>query len=450
VRGHLTDIDIEDSERTFQTGHPHAGGTDTARAIFSRALRQALNHLYDPGTLRRSPLIHFFDLDQRTNSVSALQTILNDAIEALKPDSTVPTESNAWRIYHILYYRHTEQSPQREVANDLALSVRQLRRQERVALEVLAGHLWGRYYSEDKALALALSSQNGSKSTSPKKRTPSREQELAWFEESEPSRPTNAREVIDGVLDIIHQLVEDLEVSLISDVPDELPLMTARPTALRQGLFYVLTLAARRVPGGRVTLTMRTTRRRTHIHIQVAAQRATPSPKEQKDAEDLKMAYRLIEISGGRLEAESGTNGLAPFHADILLPTTEQVPVLVVDDNMDTLHLIERYLADSRYRFVGTADPHKVLMLVEQTTPSVVVLDIMLPEVDGWELLGRLREHPKLRDVPIIVCTILSQEQLALTVGAASFLRKPISREGLLSALDQQIAPALQELHQPT
>jgi CheY-like chemotaxis protein len=63
----------------------------------------------------------------------------------------------------------------------------------------------------------------------------------------------------------------------------------------------------------------------------------------------------------------------------------------------------------------------------------------MLPGIDGWELLGRLREHPQIGTAPIIVCTILPQEEFALTLGAAEFLRKPVSREALLSALDQAL-----------
>ena len=65
------------------------------------------------------------------------------------------------------------------------------------------------------------------------------------------------------------------------------------------------------------------------------------------------------------------------------------------------------------------------------------MLDVMLPGIDGWELLGRLREHPRTRNVPVVISTILPQEQLALALGAAAFLRKPINRETLLSSLDR-------------
>ena len=68
----------------------------------------------------------------------------------------------------------------------------------------------------------------------------------------------------------------------------------------------------------------------------------------------------------------------------------------------------------------------------------------MLPEIDGWELLGRLREHPRTGKTPIIVCSILPQEDLALALGAATLIRKPVSQSAFLLALDQQLDRLLQ------
>ena len=61
-------------------------------------------------------------------------------------------------------------------------------------------------------------------------------------------------------------------------------------------------------------------------------------------------------------------------------------------------------------------------------------------DIDGWEMLGRLREHPQLEGIPILVCTILPQDKLALTLGAAGFVSKPVNRESLLEALNRQLA----------
>jgi CheY-like chemotaxis protein len=152
-------------------------------------------------------------------------------------------------------------------------------------------------------------------------------------------------------------------------------------------------------------------------------------------------------MSGGSLDARLEARAEIPFTANIILPTTEQIPLLVIDDNADTLRLLERYLSGSRYRFTGTVDPQEALTLAEQLAPEIIVLDVMLPGIDGWELLGRLREHPKTAGAAIIVCTILPQEQLALALGAAEFVRKPVSRRAFLAALDQQMNRLWREAH---
>ena len=134
-----------------------------------------------------------------------------------------------------------------------------------------------------------------------------------------------------------------------------------------------------------------------------------------------------------------------PFGAEITLPVAEQASVLVVDDNVDTLQLFQRYLSGTRYRFAGAPDAKQALSLVEEIAPHIIVLDVMMPEVDGWKLLGHLREQPATRGVPVIVCTILPQESLAASLGAAAFIRKPITREQFLAALDQQYNLLLRE-----
>jgi CheY-like chemotaxis protein len=154
--------------------------------------------------------------------------------------------------------------------------------------------------------------------------------------------------------------------------------------------------------------------------------------------ENIEMARQLVGLSGGSLEIVPGEGRYYPLTVRLILPAREQAAVLVIDDNVDTLQLFQRYLAGSRYAFIGTHDPDQALTLAEKLTPRIIVLDVMLPGVDGWELLGRLREHPKIYGVPIIVCTILPQEQLALALGAAAFIRKPVSQTALLSALDHQ------------
>ncbi len=413
---------------------------EAGKVIFLHELRRVLTALYDPGTLRRSPLIRLFGVDKREDEISALQRIVIDAIEALKPGDNVPAGSNTWRVHRILYDRYVDQSTQQEVAADLALSTRQLRRQEKIAQEILADYLWTHYNLEQKASLLDRATQIELVKEE-EERTPSRAQELAWLKRTLPNEPVDVQKMVKAVLETAGPLLDNLRVRVDHDVPAGPLALRVPSTAVRQALLHVLTVAAACAPGGEVHIAIEAVPQRALARLRITARCPTTSPGHLSSVhrEDLEMAHQLIQVANGSLQARLDPSAEIPFTATILLPTAEQLPVLVIDDNVDTLQLMQRYLSNSRYRFVGASDPEQALALAEELSPAIIVLDVMLPGVDGWELLGRLREHPKTSDIPVIVCTILPQRQLALMLGAAEFIRKPVTRKILLSALDRQV-----------
>jgi CheY-like chemotaxis protein len=111
----------------------------------------------------------------------------------------------------------------------------------------------------------------------------------------------------------------------------------------------------------------------------------------------------------------------------------------VVDDNRDTLQLFSRYVAGTRYHAVTSDEPAQILNLAESLAPEIIVLDVMMPDIDGWKILAQLKQHPATADVPVLVCTILPQEEIALDLGASGFLSKPVTRKRFLAALDAQL-----------
>lgn len=429
-RGHLTDI--------------KGAGVSTS---FVRELRGALHSLYDWVKLRKSSLIQLFDLEQREGSPSALRHILIDAIESLKPNADVPSKAKAWRTYHLLYSRYTEQFTQKEAATELGLSIRHLRREESLALQTLAAYLWDHYNLESKWQDQQDTQPRADEEILPTDtQTPTQEQELEWLQESLPSELVDVEEVIQAVLKLLGPLARASEVHVDCRISASLPHLIGQLTTIRQALLNVFTTAIRCVPGGQVVVSTQANRSEVCIYVQTKAPH-TISNLGNDEIERLEMARQLIELSGGSLEIISGEERKQPFAIKIALPAQEQIPVLAVDDNVDTLQLLQRYLSNSRYRFIGTSDPQQALQLAIDSGPQIIVLDVMLPEVDGWELLGRLHEHPQICDVPIVVCTILPQEQLASSLGAAAFIRKPVSRKAFLSLLDHQLALLSRESH---
>jgi CheY-like chemotaxis protein len=408
-----------------------------------RELQRALRYLYDPVELRKNHLIELLKIDTQDNPALALRRVITDTIQSMKPDAKVPHESNAWRIYQILSYRFVEQSSQKEVATDLALSIRQLRRLENAAVESLAETLLFHYAVETPPVILQQPQATPERPTAERTEDfPGEEQELEWLKQSYTRETINVPELISTFLKTTEPLAKNSNVVLTSSVPDCLPPISGQATSVRQAFLNVLTAAIRSNYGGEIQVNVLENGEWIDIEVMTSEQWSLA----QEALEALNLASELVKLSGGLLKiTDECKEGF--FKVTLRLQKAEQIPILVIDDNKDALLLLERYLTGSHYRFIGVRDPANAITQAEECQPRIIVLDVMLPGIDGWELLGRLREHLSLGKAPVIVATILPQEALAMTLGAAGFIRKPVSREKFLAALDQQVALLEKESH---
>ena len=401
-----------------------------ADSEFARELHRALLSAYDPAELIRSPLIDTFSLRRQMDAPAALRRIFQDAIAALKPDDATPPHADAWRTYHILQYRYIELIPQREIAKGMALSVRHFRRHEVTALQTLANYLWTHHGLQFRSTGAVPAQEEASTAGA-------HEDEMQWLRSSQGSEATDIGAVVRAALNTVQPLLAGTGVGVRADVPDSSPPLAVQTISLRQALVNILSAAAACVPGGHIEVAALAHASPVSIHIKPSSGPGAAAQIGCDGRESLEMARRLVALSGGTLELAPGDAPQVPFTATLYLPRVQEFGVLIIDDNADTQRLFRRYLEGTRYSCLGAADPHDALALAAELGPKIIILDVMLPGMDGWEVLGRLREHPATRMTPIIVCTILPQERLALTLGAAAFLRKPVSRADLLSTLHQ-------------
>jgi CheY-like chemotaxis protein len=107
----------------------------------------------------------------------------------------------------------------------------------------------------------------------------------------------------------------------------------------------------------------------------------------------------------------------------------------VVDDNEDIGELFKRYLEAHLYQVVLAKNGQEALQTVQKIQPFAVILDLMMPDMDGWDLLQIFLNQPDTLAIPVIICSILRQKELALSLGATAFLEKPVSEETLISLL---------------
>jgi CheY-like chemotaxis protein len=117
-------------------------------------------------------------------------------------------------------------------------------------------------------------------------------------------------------------------------------------------------------------------------------------------------------------------------------PGNEPAPrVLIADDNAQGVELLEAYLAGSGYEIATAADGEETLRKVKAWRPDLVLLDIMMPKISGFEVCKRLRADPATRDTAVLMVTALDQpsdSERAVEAGTDDFLTKPINKVELL------------------
>jgi CheY-like chemotaxis protein len=111
--------------------------------------------------------------------------------------------------------------------------------------------------------------------------------------------------------------------------------------------------------------------------------------------------------------------------------------VLVVDDDPTVREMMQRYLAREGYHVVTAADGDEGLRIARHIKPSVITLDVVMPEKDGWDVLRSLKSERALSEIPVVMLTIIDERNKGYALGASDYVIKPINKRQLLSILEK-------------
>ena len=195
---------------------------------------------------------------------------------------------------------------------------------------------------------------------------------------------------------------------------------------LRRVLIAALARLVRQIPTGSVEISAR--RQGARIEIVVVG-----DPVGEMDLEPGELAVHILAEYGGEMQARV-ENGRATIR--VLLNPAGTIKVLVVDDNESLVHFYRRFVSGTRYVIEHLGEGSHLLERLPEIMPDIIVLDIMLPDVDGWELLTYLHASPDATRIPVLVCSVVRDHELALSLGASHCVAKPIGRQAFIQALD--------------
>ena len=280
---------------------------------------------------------------------------------------------------------------------------------------------------------------------------------------------------IDQVVATAHPLVQRKGNELVVASTDDLGAMHSDLTRIRQVLLNLLSNASKFTENGKITLSAKRdsdSRGVDWITFSVsdtgigmseeqigkvfeAFQQAEASTQRKYGGTGLGLAIsrRFCQMMGGDIEVEStpGAGSTFDVRVPIAVPSDRSADaqtvavsdtgagnagtVLVIDDDPAVRNIMARTLAKDGYRVVEAADGETGLELAKSDTPDVITLDVLMPGMDGWTVLNRFKEDEALKDIPVVMLTIVDDKNMGFALGASEYLTKPIDRDRLLTIL---------------
>ena len=116
-------------------------------------------------------------------------------------------------------------------------------------------------------------------------------------------------------------------------------------------------------------------------------------------------------------------------------PNMEGTPVLVVDDDADTRQVLKRFLNRKGFPVECASSGEEGLRLARELHPMAIILDVMMPGMDGWAVLSTLKSEEEVKDIPVVMLTIVDDKNLGYALGATDYLIKPVDRDRLIEIL---------------
>ena len=287
--------------------------------------------------------------------------------------------------------------------------------------------------------------------------------------------------MLESVINTVRPLADKKGNRLVVEAAD-LGSLHSDVTKVRQMLFNLLSNAAKFTEQGEIRLRVRREQQGTHdwmvFDVEDSGIGMTPEqlaklfqPFAQADASTtrkyggtglgLAMSRHFAEMMGGEITLRSalgaGTTftiripasaAAAPVATTDIAPAADSAAsaasaarrtILVIDDDSAGCEVIARMLAREGLRAESATSGEEGIRRARELRPSLILLDVLMPNADGWTVLARLKDDPELAQIPVIMVSVTGQQTLGFALGAADYLIKPVQRDHLVQTIEKHL-----------
>jgi PAS domain S-box-containing protein len=284
--------------------------------------------------------------------------------------------------------------------------------------------------------------------------------------------------LVTDVKTIVDPMMNKNDNKLVIECPEHVGSLRTDLTKLKQNLINLLSNAAKFTKDGEVKLTLSRIDGEDGIkHIRFDVSDTGIGMNEEQIAKlfqsfsqadssttrnfggtglGLTITRHFCTMLGGSVEAKSSPGKgstftmilpdriakpvvLAPAEPRVSQRTNDKgaIRVLVIDDDPVVHEVLSATLSREGYEIIHAYDGGEALQIMRTSQPDIVTLDVMMPKIDGWSLLGIMKSESTLQNIPVIMLTIVDDRNLGFSLGASEFMTKPIDRTRLVELIRQ-------------
>lgn len=384
----------------------------------TETVKQLLEHLYDLPFLQQHPLaVHAAAIPTVSASTpsQALRELLVRSIEipGSPPNRTLGVHD---RHLKLVYLHYVDGMTIQEAAHNLAISERQAYRDLQRGAEAVAGAFW-------EMLGAARDVTGRNEISSPMSMQAEVDRVMLHVTN------VDLAALVNYAIQAVQKIAQQRQLTLLANLPTTPCIIRANKVVAQQLVVCCLSQIIQSLESTTVQLIVINRPRFVELEVRIEGDYPSASVTDF-DA----LATQLFDRLGWSYAWRTDRSAETTFS---MTAPTDLRYLLVIDDNESLPDLLDRYLMNMPYRIATVTNPSDGLRLAQELLPDVIMLDILMPNMDGWELLQRLRNCTRTADIPIVVCSVFNDPELAQSLGATLFLPKPLSRELFLGALQR-------------